>query len=44
MVAALKKAGGNPKYTEYEGVKHNSWTKAYREPKLMEWLFGQGRK
>jgi predicted peptidase len=41
LVKELKKAGGNPKYTEYPGVGHNSWDKAYREPELIEWLFAQ---
>ena len=41
VVAELRKAGGNPKYTEYPEVKHNSWEKAYRDPELMEWLFAQ---
>lgn len=27
------------KYTEYEGVKHNSWENALKEPGLNEWLF-----
>ncbi len=43
MVAALKKAGGKPTYTEYEGVRHNSWTPAYADKKLWEWLFAQKR-
>jgi poly(3-hydroxybutyrate) depolymerase len=43
MIAALKAAGGNPKYTEYEGVGHNSWDKAYAEPDLPKWLFAQHR-
>src|SRR5205823_10059822 len=29
MIEAVKKAGGHPKYTEYPGVKHDSWLKAY---------------
>lgn len=41
MVEALKKAGGRPKYTEYPNVGHNSWDKAYADPKLMNWLFEQ---
>lgn len=41
MIAALKKAGGEPKYTEYPGVGHNSWDKAYGTPELWEWLFAQ---
>jgi predicted peptidase len=43
MVEALKKAGAHPKYTEYPGVGHNSWDKAYREPELWKWLFAQKR-
>jgi predicted peptidase len=38
MMEALKKAGGEPKYTEYPGVGHNSWDKAYATPELWEWL------
>lgn len=41
MIAAIKKAGGNPKYTEYAGVGHNSWTQTYRDPDLFAWLFAQ---
>jgi len=41
MVAALKAIGSEVKYTEYEGVPHNSWDKAYAEPDLPAWLFAQ---
>jgi len=41
VVKALRDAGGNPKYTEYPGVGHGSWVKAYRDPELIEWLFAQ---
>ena len=41
MNEALKAAGGNVKYTEYPGVNHNSWDKAYAEPELMTWLLAQ---
>lgn len=41
MVAALKAAGGSPKYTEYEKTGHDSWSPTYRDPKFMEWLFSQ---
>jgi predicted peptidase len=44
MVDALKKAGGEPKYTEYPGVGHNSWDKAYADPEMFAWLFAQKRK
>jgi len=41
MVAALRQAGGSPKYTEYKGVKHNAWTPAYADQEMLEWLFEQ---
>jgi predicted peptidase len=41
IVAALKKAGGHPKYTEYAGVGHNSWERAYKDPAMIKWLFEQ---
>jgi predicted peptidase len=43
MIQAIQKAGGSPKYTEYPGVGHDSWDKAYREPELWSWLFAQNR-
>jgi predicted peptidase len=43
MIEALKKAGGNPKYTEYPGVGHDCWTGAMKEPELLPWLFAQKR-
>jgi predicted peptidase len=44
MVAALEKAGGHPKYTEYPGVGHNSWDKAYDTDDLYKWLLEQKKK
>src|SRR5437870_7644864 len=41
MIAALKAAGGHPKYDEYPGVGHDSWVKAYSTPELYEWLLQQ---
>lgn len=41
MVAALKVAEAKAKYTEYPGVKHDSWKKAFQEPQLLPWLFSQ---
>lgn len=38
---ALKAAGGDVRYTEYPGVGHNSWDKAYAEPELMTWLLSK---
>jgi predicted peptidase len=43
MLEALRKAGGKPLATEYEGVGHNSWEWAYSEPGLPAWLYGQAR-
>jgi len=43
MIAAIEKAGGKPKYTEYPGVGHDSWKQTYADPKFMEWLFAQQR-
>jgi predicted peptidase len=41
MNEALKAAGGDVKYTEYENVTHNSWDKAYADPELMKWMLSQ---
>jgi predicted peptidase len=38
MVEALKAIGGNVRYSEYPGVGHNSWDKAYAEPDFVPWL------
>jgi predicted peptidase len=43
MIAMIEKAGGHPRYTEYPGVGHNSWDRAYAEPELLSWLFSQKR-
>jgi predicted peptidase len=38
MMKALWEAGAHPNYTEYPGVGHNSWDKAYATADLYEWL------
>lgn len=43
MIEALKAAGGAPKYTEYPGVGHDSWTATYANPDVLAWLFSQRR-
>jgi predicted peptidase len=43
MVAALKKAGGEVKYTEYPKVGHNSWSPAFAEKDFWTWVFAQQR-
>jgi predicted peptidase len=42
-IAARRKAGGHPLYTEYAGVDHNVWQWAFTEPELVKWLFSQRR-
>jgi predicted peptidase len=41
MAQALQAAKGNVRYTEYPGVGHNAWDKAYGEPDLVPWLLAQ---
>ena len=43
MVNALKKGGGNVKFTIYPEAGHDSWTEAYNTPGLYEWLLQQKR-
>ena len=41
MVNKLKQLKANVRYTEYPGVKHNSWDNAFAEPDFLSWLFEQ---
>ena len=44
MIEAIRRAGGEPKYTELAGVGHDSWTPAYNDPAgLVPWMFAQRR-
>ena len=43
MVDALKKSGGEPKFTIYPDAGHDSWTAAYDDPELYKWLLAQKR-
>ena len=43
MVEGIAAAGAKPKYTEYRGVGHNSWDRAYNDPRLIEWMLSQSR-
>ena len=44
MIAAIEAVGGKPKYTELQGVGHDSWTPASApEFGLLDWLFEQRR-
>ena len=44
MAQALRGAGAKPGQTEYRAVGHNSWDRAYNDPKLVEWMISQARK
>lgn len=41
MSDAMKQIGAEVHYTEYPGVGHPCWNKAYDEPKLFPWLFSK---
>ncbi|NCA10730.1 phospholipase [bacterium] len=43
MISALRAAGGDPRYSELPGVGHDSWTPAYRDPAVLDWLFAQAK-
>jgi predicted peptidase len=44
MVQALKKAGGDVKFTVYRDAGHDSWTETYNNPKLYEWFLAHSKK
>ncbi len=44
MIAAVVAAGGTPIYSELPDVGHDSWTPAYRNPAVLDWLFAQRRR
>jgi len=44
IIAALRDAGGAPRYTEFRNKKlHDSWTESYAKDKLWDWMFAQRR-
>lgn len=43
MIEAIKKAGGNPRYTEFPYEGHDIWKQVIAEPGLLDWLFEQRR-
>jgi predicted peptidase len=43
MYHALLKAGGRPRYTEYPMTGHSCWIRAFKDPKLLRWLFARHR-
>jgi predicted peptidase len=44
LIEALKAAGGEPRYTEYPGVGHNSWSQTFADEATYQWLFSQKRR
>jgi predicted peptidase len=43
MVEAIKKAGGDVKFTVYPEAGHDSWTETYNNPELYEWFLEHKR-
>ena len=43
IVAAIKDAGGQVRYTEYADTDHIIWPKVVKETELLPWLFSQRR-
>ncbi|HZY79563.1 MAG TPA: hypothetical protein VFE50_08575 [Cyclobacteriaceae bacterium] len=41
MIAAIKNAGGNARYTEFPGQGHHIWELVIQTPGLLDWLFKQ---
>lgn len=41
LVKAWREHGGTARYTEYTGLKHSSWKKAYLDAEMFDWLFQQ---
>ena len=41
MAEELRKLHADVRFTEYEGVGHDSWTRAYDEPQLWTWILSQ---
>jgi len=44
MVRMIEREGGEIKHTEYKGVGHASWERAYADEDVIRWLFEQQRK
>jgi len=41
---ALRRVGGNVRYTEFLGIEHNVWDAVYASPQFLEWLLAQRRR
>jgi hypothetical protein len=44
IIAAIRKAGGSPNYTEFKDKAHDIWTDVTGTPGLADWLFAQRRR
>ena len=44
MVDAIKKQGGNVKFTVYPDAGHDSWTRTYNNPELYKWFLEHRKK
>lgn len=44
MRDAIKAVGGDVRYSEYSGVGHNSWDRAYAEAELFPWILTHRKK
>jgi hypothetical protein len=40
----LQAIGGSARETEYRGVGHNSWDRAYNDPALIGWMLARSRR
>jgi predicted esterase len=43
VIEAIRKQGGNPRYTEYPDKDHDIWKDVVNTPHLVDWLFEQRR-
>jgi predicted peptidase len=43
MVGKLRADGDSARLTEYRGVGHNSWDRAYNNPELIDWMLAKVR-
>lgn len=44
MVEAVRRAGGDVRFTVYPDAAHDSWTETYNNPELYDWLLKQKRR
>ena len=44
LVMASRSAGNEARHTEYRGVPHNSWDRAYNDPEVIDWMLSKTRR